>query len=79
MRMSVKSIARLLPLLLLPFGSGCVTKALWTNEYLEDCKEPATPVNLHLFDAKQKNDLLVVYDEYSERSDKIHTPLTLAE
>jgi hypothetical protein len=69
----VKCLARLLPLLLLTFGSGCATKALWTNGNLEDCREPASPVNLHLFDAKQKNDLLVVYDEYSERSNKIHT------
>jgi len=73
MSISVNSVARLLPLLLLTFGSGCATKALWTNGYLEDCREPASPVNLHLFDASQKNDLLVVYDEYSERSDRIHT------
>jgi hypothetical protein len=62
-----------LPLLLLTFGSGCATSALWNNPNLEDCKEPASPVNLHLYDAQQKNDLLVVYDEYSERSDKTHT------
>jgi len=73
MKMKFRRVARLLPLLLLIFGSGCATKALWNNGNLEDCREPANPLNLHLFDAKQKNDLLVVYDEYSERSDKIRT------
>ncbi|MEJ0088329.1 MAG: hypothetical protein WDM80_01010 [Limisphaerales bacterium] len=55
------------------FGSGCATRALWDNGGLEACREPANPANLHLFESKQKNDLLVVYDEYSERSDKIKT------
>lgn len=73
MKCQIKYVAGLLPLLLLTFGSGCATKALWNNANLEDCKEPASPVNLHLFDAQRRNDLLVVYDEYSERSDKIHT------
>jgi hypothetical protein len=71
--MNIKCILRLLPLLLLTLGSGCATRALWNNENLEAVKEPANSINLHLFDAKQKNDLLVVYDEYSERSDKICT------
>lgn len=72
--MKFTNIARILFFLLpLTFGSGCVTKALCDNGGLEAWREPASPVNLHLFDAKQKNDLLVVYDEYSERGNKIHT------
>jgi hypothetical protein len=72
--MKFRSIARILFFLLhLTFGSGCATKALWDNGGLEAWREPASPVNLHLFVARRKNDLLVVYDEYSERSDGIHT------
>jgi hypothetical protein len=73
MKMRVECIARLLPLLLPVFGSGCVTQALWNNGNLEAVKEPANNVDLRLFDAKRQNDLLVVYDEYSERNDAIHT------
>jgi hypothetical protein len=71
--MKVKYIFRLLPLLLLTMGSGCATKALWNNGNLEAVKEPANSINLRLFDAKRQNDLLVVYDEYSERNDSVHT------
>jgi len=59
--------------LLLALSSGCATKALWNNENLEAVKEPANPVNLRLFDATRQNDVLVVYDEYSERSDGVRT------
>lgn len=69
----MKHIVRFLPLLLLTLGSGCATNALWNNGNLEAIKEPASNVNLHLFDSKRQNDLLVVYDEYSERNDGIHT------
>jgi len=71
--MKARCVAGLLPLLLLAFGSGCATEALWDNGRLEAVKEPADHLNLRLFDAKRQNDLLVVYDEYSERSDKICT------
>ena len=73
MKMKIKRVARLLPLLLLTFGSGCATNALWNNGNLEAIKEPASNINLRLFDAKRQNDLLVVYDEYSERNDGIRT------
>jgi hypothetical protein len=73
MKTKVKCVAKLLPLLLLTLGSGCATKALWNNGNLEAIKEPASNINLRLFDAKRQNDLLVVYDEYSERNDGIHT------
>jgi len=59
-------------LCLLTLGNGCATKALWQNGNLEAWKEPATNPNLHLFAAKQAADILVVYDEYSERSDATH-------
>jgi hypothetical protein len=60
-------------LCLLTLGNGCATKALWENSNLEAWKEPATNPNLRLFAAKQPNDILIVYDEYSERSDATHT------
>lgn len=60
-------------LLLLSSGGGCATQALWENGNLEAVKEPASNLNLRLFAAKRQNDLLVVYDEYSERQDGIHT------
>ena len=62
-----------LGLFLLTLGNGCVTKHLWENETLKAWNQPATNPNLRLFTAKQTDDLLVVYNEYSERSDKTHT------
>jgi hypothetical protein len=55
----------MLPLIL---NTGCVTKALWTNENLEAWNEPANDANVRLFADGKRDDLLVVYDEYSERS-----------
>jgi hypothetical protein len=60
-------------LCLLILGNGCATKALWENNNLEAWKEPADSPNLRLFTAKQPADILVVYNEYSERSDKTYT------
>jgi hypothetical protein len=69
-----RQLARLvflaLPLIL---GSGCATKALWTNGNLEASNEPADKANLRLFTDTSRSDLLVVYDEYSERSGITHT------
>lgn len=68
MKLTVKFALRLWPLLLLPFfGSGC-TYALWTNGNLDAYKEPALSPNLRLYESKQKNDILVVYKEYTERN-----------
>lgn len=68
-------IQRIIPfvfgLCLLTLGNGCATKALWENGSLEAWKQPATDPNLRLFTAKKG--ILVVYDEYSERSDATHT------
>ena len=72
MRTKAKHAALFLPLLLVLTG-GCVTKALWTNDRLEACKEPSDKLNLQLFEGNPQTNLLVVYDEYSERSDCVHT------
>ena len=69
--MKIKCVVKILPLLLLAFGSGCATHALWTTENLDAYKEPVATSNLRLFDAKKENDLLVVYNEYSERNDTV--------
>jgi hypothetical protein len=60
-------------LILLAVGNGCATHALWKNDNLEAWNEPATDPHLRLFASKQPNDVLVVYDEYSERNDATHT------
>jgi hypothetical protein len=70
-------IQRIIPfvfgLCLLTLGNGCATKALWEGNGLEAWKQPDTDPHLRLFAAKQPGDILVVYNEYSERSDATHT------
>jgi hypothetical protein len=58
----------LFPLLLI---SGGCTGMLWQNTDW-DCKPDSTP-NLRVFDAASQKDLLVVYNEFSERTKTIHT------
>jgi len=72
MKTRVKVIALFSPLLLVLAGGGCATQALWDNDRLEACKEPADKINLRLFEGPQTN-VLVVYDEGSERNNSIHT------
>ena len=63
-----------LMLLWLPLlAGGCVTNALWNKTQLDAWNEPANDANVHLFEAFQQKDFLVVYDEHSERHDSIHT------
>jgi hypothetical protein len=70
---TVKWAARVLPLLLiLSLESGC-TYSLWTDGNLDAYREPAPTPNLHLYQSQKKNDYLVVYNEYSERSDRTYT------
>lgn len=70
---TVKLSVRFLPLLLiLLLESGC-TYALWNNGNLDAYKEPAPTANLRLFASQKQSDFLVVYSEYSERNDSIHT------
>ena len=58
-----------LPLL----ADGCATNALWNKTDLDAWNEPAQNAGVRLFEARHKKDFLVVYDEYSERHDSIHT------
>jgi hypothetical protein len=61
-------------LLLLPLlTGGCATNALWNKTDLDAWNEPAQNADVRLFDARHKKDFLVLYDEYSERHDSIHT------
>ena len=59
----------LLPLL----AGGCATHALWTKTELDAWNQPAVNGTVQLFDAGQQKDLLVVYDEYSERHDAVRS------
>jgi hypothetical protein len=61
-------------LLLFPLlTGGCATNALWNKTDLDAWNEPAQNADVRLFDARHKKDFLVLYDEYSERHDSIHT------
>lgn len=75
MSMSVsKKLLGLLPLIFsFSLVNGCVTKALWTNGNLEAWNGPADSANLRLFEGGKRRDLLVVYDEYSERTGATHS------
>jgi hypothetical protein len=73
-KMKARSVVwRMLLLLSLTFASGCATHALWTKTNLEAFNEPADDSSLRVFNAERQKDWLVVYDEYSERSDSIRT------
>ena len=61
------------PILLALAGGGCMTKALWQNDELEACKEPSSKANLRLFQGHLPADVLVGYDESSERNNSVHT------
>ncbi|HEX5397953.1 MAG TPA: hypothetical protein VFY06_02785 [Verrucomicrobiae bacterium] len=59
---------RLWLLLLLPvLASGCVTHKLWSEKTLDEWNEPAANPNLRLFQDERRDDVLVVYDEFSNR------------
>jgi hypothetical protein len=62
---------RCLPLLIPICLCGCVTPALWQNGYLERFNEPASNPNLCLYAAPKESDVLVTYDEYCERRDRV--------
>jgi hypothetical protein len=72
--MKVRSLLNLM-LVMLPliFGGGCATHALWKETSLDAWNEPADGPKLQLYDAPQHKDVLVVYQEYSERHDSVHT------
>ena len=50
--------------------SGCAY-SLWKDNPLECCNGPAKNTHLQLFKSESGTDLLVSYDEYSERHDKV--------
>jgi hypothetical protein len=70
----MKARLALFALLALPlFGSGCATRALWTKTSLDAWNEPADEAQLRVYDSPKRRDLLVVYEEYSERHDSLRT------
>jgi hypothetical protein len=72
--MQTKYIVRLVfGLAVLILGNGCVTKHLWESSELEDWNQPAANSNLRVYQAEPKKDVLVIYDEYCERSDATRT------
>lgn len=69
-----RQLLKFFPLLpLLCMGSGCVTSALWDRTTLDCWNQPADDPHLRLFETSNKNDFVVMYDEYSERNDSVHT------
>jgi hypothetical protein len=61
-----------LGLLLIALANGCATKALWDNNNLEAWNQPTLNPNIRIFASRTRSDMLVVYDEYAERSDATH-------
>jgi hypothetical protein len=71
--MKSKSAIQLIALLLIvAAGGGCATGYLWKDADLDACNLPADNINFQLFQTTRTNQLLVVYNEYSERHDSIH-------
>jgi hypothetical protein len=61
-------------LLMLPLlGGGCMTHRLWTESGLDDWNQPAANPDLRLFQDARRNDVLVLYNEFSERHDITRT------
>lgn len=62
-------------MLLMPplISGGCATHALWNKTSLDAFNQPADDPHLRLFQTRHPDDLLVVYDEYSDRNDVIRT------
>ena len=59
--------------IVLALAGGCATTALWDNGRLDACKEPASNLNLRLFQAKAQTNFLVLYNEFSERNESVRT------
>ncbi len=60
-------------LFLLTLGNGCVTHELWKNDDLEAWNQPTSNPNLRIFASKDRGDMLVVYDECTERNGATRT------
>jgi hypothetical protein len=70
----MRRLGQTLLLLLLPLlGSGCVTHHLWTESHLDEWNQAAGDPHLRLFEDQSRHDLLVVYDEYSDRHETTRT------
>ena len=69
MRPSLRTLLLLLPLL----ASGCMTHKLWTESALDEWNRPADNPGLRLFRDEGRDDLLVMYDEFSERHEATQT------
>ncbi|HEX3719714.1 MAG TPA: hypothetical protein VH595_17315 [Verrucomicrobiae bacterium] len=69
-KIAVRLVLSLLPAIA---GGGCATHALWTKADLDNCNIPAGKVNLRLFTTHSDSEVVVVYDEYSERHDSTRT------
>jgi hypothetical protein len=71
--MKAARLLRLTVLLpLLAMGGGC-TVGLWQESAFDDNNEPAENPHLRLFLTSPQRELLVQYDEYSERHCTVHT------
>ena len=69
MRPSLRTLLLLQPLL----ASGCMTHKLWTESALDEWNRPADNPGLRLFRDEGRDDLLVMYDEFSERHEATQT------
>ena len=69
MRRKLRTLLLILPLL----ASGCMTHKLWTESALDEWNRPADNSDLRLFRDERRDDLLAVYDEYSERHETTQT------
>jgi hypothetical protein len=65
MRRQALAMALSLPLL----TSGCLTHKLWTESKLDEWNEPAGNPDLRVFRDERKKDLLVSYEEFSDRNE----------
>ena len=64
----------LLIFLLLPLlTGGCLTHKLWTEAEMDEWNEPAGNPDLRVFLDERQDDLLVTYEEYSDRRETNHT------
>jgi hypothetical protein len=73
-KIKVKQIVLLTQVLLtLISQSGCCTYKMWDEGAFDSSNMPAANPNLKLFEAKQRNDFLAVYNEYSERKEATRT------
>ena len=53
--------------------SGCATQSLWEQGSVSAFNEPAPESHVRLYQARGKNDVLVVYEEFSERKAAVRT------